>query len=131
MPKRKQPLEGPLDQTLGPNATAGRRADRAIKKAFAHGHPVACGLRWPKDLKGYELIQVPPPNAVFDGHSIALVGYVDDAQDNGGVFLFRNSWGPKWGKNGYGSMSYAYTRAYANDVVWLELGPPILKSSNT
>jgi hypothetical protein len=97
---------------------------RAIKEALAHGHPVACGLRWPKDLKGCELIQVPPSNAVSDGHSIALVGYVDNPRNKGGVFLFRNSWGPKWGKNGYGSMSYAYTRTYANDVLWLELGPP-------
>ncbi|MGA2068528.1 MAG: C1 family peptidase [Thermoguttaceae bacterium] len=96
---------------------------RAIKEALAHGHPVACGLRWPKTLKGHELIQVPPPNAVEDGHSIALVGYTDDPQHHG-VFLFRNSWGPHWGKNGYGSMSYAYTRAYANDALWLELGPP-------
>jgi hypothetical protein len=97
---------------------------RGIKDALAHGHPVACGLRWPKVLKGYELIQVPPPNAVEDGHSIALVGYSDDSQPGGGVFLFRNSWGPKWGKNGYGSMSYAYARTYANDALWLELGPP-------
>jgi hypothetical protein len=97
---------------------------RAIKEALAHGHPVACGLRWPKVLKGSELIQVPPPNAVEDGHSIAFVGYIDDAKDNGGVFLFRNSWGPKWGSGGYGTMSYAYARTYANDVLWLELGPP-------
>ena len=27
-------------------------------------------------------------------------------------------------RNGYGSMSYAYTRTYANDVLWLQLGPP-------
>ena len=67
---------------------------------------------------------MPPPNAVEDGHSIALVGYVDDAKDKGGVFLFRNSWGPKWGNGGYGTMSYAYVRTYANDLVWLELGPP-------
>jgi hypothetical protein len=97
---------------------------RAVKDALAHGHPVACGLRWPKTLKGYELTQVPPPNAVEDGHSIALVGYVNNSQNNGGVSLFRNSWGPKWGKNGYGSISYAYTRTYANDALWLELGPP-------
>ncbi len=97
---------------------------RAIKEALAHGHPLACGLRWPKVLKGPELIEVPPPGAVEDGHSIALVGYTDGAKDNGGVFIFRNSWGPKWGNGGYGTMSYAYVRAYANDVLWLELGPP-------
>jgi hypothetical protein len=97
---------------------------RAVKEALALGHPVACGLRWPKVLKGHELIQVPPPNAVFDGHSIALVGYIDDPQPDGGVLLFRNSAGPHWGKNGYGSMSYAYARTCANDALWLELGPP-------
>ena len=97
---------------------------RAIKEALAHGHPVACGLRWPKVLKGPELIEVPPPGAVEDGHSIALVGYTDGAKDNGGAFIFRNSWGPKWGNGGYGTLSYAYVRAYANNVLWLELGPP-------
>ena len=30
---------------------------RAIKEALAHGHPVACGLRWPKVLKGPALIR--------------------------------------------------------------------------
>ena len=40
------------------------------------------------------------------------------------VFLFRNSWGPRWGKNGYGIISMAYVRAYANNALWLELGPP-------
>ncbi len=95
---------------------------RAIKAALAHGHPVACGLRWPKVLKGDAVIQVPPPQAVEDGHSIALVGY-DDARE-GGMLVFRNSWGPKWGNHGYGIMSFAYARAYANDALWLELGPP-------
>ena len=97
---------------------------RAIKDALAHRHPVACGLRWPKVLKGDAIVQVPPPNAVEDGHSIALVGYVDGAQKDGGTFIFRNSWGPKWGNHGYGSMSVAYARAYANDALWLELEPP-------
>ncbi len=95
----------------------------AIDSALAHGHPVACGLRWPKTLKGSEVIQVPPPHAVEDGHSIALVGYLHEPKQ-GAVFIFRNSWGPRWGKNGYGIISRAYVRAYANDALWLELGPP-------
>ena len=95
----------------------------ALEEALVHGHPVACGLRWPKTLKGYEVIQVPPPRAVEDGHSIALVGYLHDPKQ-GAVFIFRNSWGPRWGKNGYGTISWAYVRAYANDALWLELGPP-------
>ena len=97
----------------------------AIKTTLANGHPVACGLRWPKALKGASLLVVPPPGNVFDGHSIVLTGYEDNAVKNGsGVFHFRNSLGPKWGVNGDGVMSYAYASAYANDVLWLQLGAP-------
>jgi len=96
----------------------------AIKVALANGHPVACGLRWPKSLKGFELLDVPPPDDVFDGHSIVFTGYQDESKNGGGVFTFRNSWGAGWGNGGYGVMSYAYVRAYANDMIWLQLGPP-------
>lgn len=98
---------------------------RAIRQALAAGHPVACGLRWPKSLRGHELLAVPAPAEVFDGHSIAFVGYTDEPGANGGgTFLFRNSAGASWGKEGYGALSYAYARAYANDVLWLECGAP-------
>ena len=97
----------------------------AIREALADGHPVACGLRWPKQLHGYQLLEVPPPEKVFDGHSIMFTGYADDArQPGGGVFLFRNSDGPKWGKDGYGQMSFAYVERYANDALWLERESP-------
>jgi hypothetical protein len=98
---------------------------RAIKDALAEGHPVACGLRWPKKLSGHELLQVPAADQVEDGHSIVFTGYRDDPKKpGGGVLLFRNSWGAGWGAQGYGVMSFAYAVAYANDAVWLELGPP-------
>jgi hypothetical protein len=98
---------------------------RALKEALAAGHPVACGLRWPKKVDGYQILAVPPADEVFDGHSIAFVGYQDDpAKPGGGVFRFRNSFGPQWGQGGYGLMSYAYVRAYANDALWLEMGRP-------
>ena len=97
----------------------------AIKDALAQGHPVACGLRWPKAMKGHELLEVPAPDQVFDGHSIAFVGYEDDAKKpGGGFFRFRNSAGPRWGDGGHGVMSYAYARAFANDALWLQSGPP-------
>ena len=97
----------------------------AVRAALAAGQPVACGLRWPKVLKGHKLIEVPPPDGVYDGHSIVLTGYRDDPAKRGdGAFLFRNSQGTRWGDGGYGVMSYAYARAYANDAVWLGLGPP-------
>ncbi len=95
-----------------------------IRRALAAGHPVACGLRWPNADPGFKLIEVPDANDVFDGHSIAFVGYRDDPETpGGGVFTFRNSYGHRWGDEGYGEMSYAYARAYANDALWIELGP--------
>ncbi len=97
---------------------------KGIKHALASGHPVACGLRWPKALEGDVLREVPSPRDVFDGHSIVLVGYADNpAQNGGGMFVFRNSAGPGWGKNGYGRMSYAYVHAYSNDALWLKYEP--------
>jgi hypothetical protein len=96
-----------------------------FKQALAHGHAVACGLRWPKRLDGHAFLRVPAAREVEDGHSIAFTGYQDDAaKPGGGVLLFRNSFGPQWGNRGYGVMSYAYAAAYANDAVWLELGGP-------
>ena len=38
--------------------------------------------------------------------------------------MFRNSFGANWGQQGYGLMSYGYAKAYANDALWLHVGPP-------
>jgi hypothetical protein len=96
-----------------------------VKRAIAEGHPVAAGFRWPKNLKGSDILNVPGPNQVEDGHSVALIGYEDDsAKPGGGVFTFRNSFGSNWGERGYGTMSFAYAKAYVNDVLFLRLGAP-------
>ncbi|HEV3023023.1 MAG TPA: C1 family peptidase [Pirellulales bacterium] len=98
---------------------------QGIKRTLAKGHPVACGLRWPNKLKGSSIVSESPPGGVFDGHSIAFVGYTDDAAaPGGGTLRFRNSFGANWGNHGYGVMSYAYVRKYANDAIWLALGKP-------
>ena len=96
-----------------------------IKETLSQGHPVACGLRWPKKLEGHEILRVPSAQEVEDGHSIAFTGYQDDAKKpGGGILFFRNSYGPNWGNHGYGVMSYAYAVTYANDAISLELGAP-------
>ena len=61
------------------------------------------------------------PSEVFDGHSVLLVGYRDDAsQPGGGVFIFRNT--NRGGRDGF--MPYHYAQAYLNDAVWIEAKAP-------
>lgn len=36
------------------------------------------------------------------GHAVSIIGYDDAAQ----AFIIRNSWGPEWGENGFGRVSY-------------------------
>ena len=92
----------------------------AIKRALANGHPVAVGMRWQKSGP-VNLLDVAVE--VFDGHSVVFVGYEQDAKKpGGGVFIFRNHGGPRFGSDGHGTISYAYARAYVNDALWLKCG---------
>ena len=75
-------------------------------------------VRWPKQARWEQnVLQMCPPDAVFDGHSVLLVGYrEDEKQPGGGVFLIRNSGGDRRD----GLLSYAYVRAYMNDAAWID-----------
>ncbi len=51
------------------------------------------------------------PYRPLGGHAVCLVGYSDKTQ----MFKFKNSWGPNWGENGYGYISYDYARNFLLD----------------
>jgi hypothetical protein len=93
-----------------------------IKCALDQGWPVCGGLRWPKEAKWTDnVLGMCPAEAVFDGHSVLLVGYRDDAgPSGGGVFLFRNT--NDDGRDG--SMPYIYARTYMNDAIWIDSDAP-------
>jgi hypothetical protein len=90
----------------------------AIKRTLHNGWPVCGGFRWPKKAHWQQdVLQLCPPEEVFDGHSVLLIGYRDDAaQPGGGLFLIRNSGGN--GSDGW--LPYDYMRAYMNDALWIE-----------
>ena len=93
-----------------------------IKRTLGRGWPVCAGLRWPRQEQWVgDVLQMCPPDQVFDGHSVLVVGYRDDgAQPGGGVLVFRNS--ARGGADG--AMPYAYAIAYTNDAAWVEPAEP-------
>ena len=98
----------------------------AVKTELANDHPVAIGMRWPKEphLSSAHVQVRPPPAEVRDGHSIVVAGYLDDpGQSGGGMFIVRNSDGPGWGVEGYAYFPYSYMAEYGNDALALRHDP--------
>jgi hypothetical protein len=108
----------------------------ATKAALRSGRPVATGIWWLNHFETVMVDQVPllkeyprsankssdaAKNPMFDGHSIDLVGYQEGGEfPGGGYFVFRNSFGPRFGHAGYGFVSFDYLRNYANDAIVIQ-----------
>lgn len=90
----------------------------AMQTTLERGMPLCVGLRWPKRERWEgPVLQWAEPGDVFDGHSVLFVGVRRDAKDpKEGVFLVRNT-NPAHAEF---EMPFAYARAYANDVMWIE-----------
>jgi hypothetical protein len=89
-----------------------------IRRKLRDGWPVCGGFRWPNHAAWNDgVLQMCDAGQVFDGHSVLLVGYRDDAkQAGGGVFIFRNT--SSGGVDGM--MTYEYARTYMNDALWID-----------
>jgi hypothetical protein len=92
-----------------------------LKQTLNRQWPVCGGFRWPKAAKRWntDILITPPPEGVFDGHSVLIVGYHDDPnQPGGGLLLFRDS--NFTGPAAIRRMTYRYAFAYLNDAVWID-----------
>ncbi len=88
-------------------------ADRGIVVGLAEGDPVTVALKWPSAVKLDNNATMGtrnnPPSG--KGHMVVLVGYdIDAAQPGGGHCQIRNSWGEKWGENGYAWVTFEYLK---------------------
>ncbi len=90
----------------------------AIKQTLANGWPVCGGFRWPRrEIWQDGLLQMCPPKAVFDGHSILIVGYREGATlPGGGTLTFYNTNRPDTECR----MTFEYALAYMNDALWID-----------
>lgn len=81
-----------------------------MKGCLADGYPFVFGITVYSSFESNTVAQtgmVPMPTTqeqVLGGHAILAVGY----DDSNRTFIFRNSWGPGWAKEGYGFIPYSY-----------------------
>jgi len=87
------------------------------------GVPVVAGIKWPEQKAfGDNVILDAQPGLENSGHAILLVGYrtktgkLEDIE-----FLFKNSYGEKWGDRGYGIASFHYLQKNLQDALFLEV----------
>lgn len=83
----------------------------ALKAALAEGLPVVIGIIVYESFESQEVAatgKVPFPKKtkerVLGGHALLAVGYTD--RGKGGNVIVRNSWGTRWGDEGYCYMPY-------------------------
>lgn len=96
-----------------------------IIKVLNAGWPVTIGTRWPS---AYTLRNTP----VVDGqtvlpnysHAITLIGYITKENDlDSCLFIFRNSWGVRWGVAGHGMISRKFLLEHLQDAIVIDVEP--------
>ena len=98
-----------------------------MKNYLYNGHAVVLGIRIAPDFRN-----INNTNDTYDdksnlenvGHSICLIGY----DDQKGAFKFINSWGTKWGLDGYGWISYDLVNDPFVNYYYLEKGFVIVEN---
>ncbi len=76
-----------------------------VKAELANGHPVIIGMRPNRDfhrLRGNRVWRAGLPDEDDGHHAVTVVGY----SERGQYFTVMNSWGPGWGMEGFGRISY-------------------------
>jgi len=112
------------------NAT-GSQTLRVVRSFLAAGLPSVFGFCVPDSLTRESDV---PYRRPFDrsrgGQAVVAVGY-DDRRRTGsgkGALLFRNSWGHRWGEDGYGWLPYVYVEEQLAVDFWTIVRPDWLES---
>jgi hypothetical protein len=89
-----------------------------------NGQPVIIAVRWPNPeaaLGG--LLSTQPPILDY-AHAVTVVGYTSETGKTEDLrFIFKNSWGPKWGAYGYGFVDMQYLSKNLLGAAFIDLLP--------
>lgn len=91
----------------------------SLKICLAEGFPIVFGFSVFESFETVEMARtgiftMPKPNErVLGGHAVKLVGYNDATQR----FIVKNSWGTRWGQEGYFELPYPFVSSsnYCDD----------------
>ncbi|MDQ1300484.1 MAG: hypothetical protein QG637_402 [Chloroflexota bacterium] len=108
---------------LDPGGASGKDILADVKTHLAAELPAMFGFTVYSSIPGLDAGtgDIPFPtdaDSEEGGHAVVTVGYDDNHQIGGdtGALLIRNSWGPRWGEQGYGWLPYSYvTKGLAAD----------------
>ncbi len=92
--------------------------------ALNAGIPVPIGMAWPVEYNWRTGYLDKQRVHAAGGHAVTLVGYTSKTgrlEDT--VFTFKNSWGTRWGIDGYGSATYEFLRNHLHSAILLEVQP--------
>ena len=104
-----------------------------VRSHLASGIPTLIGVWTFVEMLNPALrgkVPYPAENELFyQTHAMATVGYDDEMEIRNplnnlttvGAFLLRNSWGGRWGEEGYGWLPYEYARQYLAHDFWVIL----------
>ena len=88
-----------------------------MKRSLLINGPFISGVKvfkswFTKRVERSGFIHLPKRNdELMGGHAICIMGYDDSLE----IFKFKNSWGVKWGDQGYGYLPYGYLKKYCSD----------------
>lgn len=94
------------------------------KKALSEDRPVIIAMNLPESFfRAGEIWQGDPNDkeGSVGYHAMCVVGYDDNV--NGGSFLFVNSWGTEWGKDGFTWVSYDDYARYVDQAIEMYVKP--------
>jgi C1A family cysteine protease len=108
----------------------GEQTLAAVKAFLAAGFPSVFGFPVPVSIsQDPDIPYRPTLDAITGGHAVVAVGYDDRRiRTSTGGLLVRNSWGSKWGEDGYGWLPYSYVEEQLAVDFWTLLKPEWIES---